>query len=269
MAKYLVKIVGLLLISLGWANFLYSQNEFQLQCQVETSAPFFMTDQLQQLYVVNEQNEVSKYTNNCQVQFTYNNNTLGIIGSLDVSNPLSPILYYPDFQVIILLDRTLSPSVEISLLEWDVAQVACVAASVDNKLWLYDEVAYVLKKVDQEGTVLLESNNLSLVLNQLPKPKQMIARGNYVYLNDPEQGILIFDQFGQYQKTLDFKGIESFQVQDDQLLLCRGEEVLVYHLRSFQTTQVQLPTLSSIKQVRLQKDLLYVLSEKGIHIYQF
>lgn len=267
-------IISLLLLLNGTIE--AQQDSVRLVQKLEGTFVRFETDHLQQLYTIDSRNEIRKYRPDGTIQFTYNNNKLGPIGSFDVSNPLNPLVFYPDLQTLILLDRTLSPVSEVSLLEWDIFQAGCMATSVDNKIWIYDEVRFILKKVDQEGNILLESNNLSLVLPQPPQAIQMQARLNQVYLNDPAQGILVFDQFGQYQKTLDFKEVDYFKVLGERLLLFHKGILQIYNQKNFQLLSFPLPFAAKaeekkqeVRQISIQKDRLYILDKEGIQVFRF
>ena len=254
-----------ILLLLSLPSFCLSQNT-EPPCQIKGAFVQFTTDQLQQVYTIDDKNEIKKFLPNCQEQFFYNNNRLGKIGSFDVSNPLHPMIFYPELQTLILLDRTLSPTAEVSLLNWDIIQASCAALAVDNNLWVYDEVAFILKKVNQEGKTMIESPNLSLVFNQPPKPIQILARDNFVYLNDPEQGIIIFDRFGQYQKTIDIKGVKQFELLNDQMVLSSEDGFWTYSFKRFQLQQLDIPILKDARQVSIQKGMLFFLNANGVSL---
>lgn len=245
------------------------QSAYSLKCSIPVETRFFTTDQLQNTYVVDADNQLLRFDANCEQQFQYNNNTLGELASVDVSNPLNIILFYPDFQTIVLLDRTLNFSGTVNLLDFDLLNVSCVASSVDNNIWLYDEAAFTLKKIDQKGTVIASSNDLSLELNRQPKPKQMIDRQNTIYMNDPEQGILIFNQYGQYQKTIPISDIASFQVLDNRIFYVKSGELFAFDLESSLTSPVNIPKESGpVLGIQIQKKRLYLHRSQTLAIYR-
>lgn len=247
-----------------------SDTSYTLIRSIPCAAKFFTTDKLQQTYLINAKNEVVKYNTSGTPIFRYNNNTLGRLHVVDATNPFNVLLYYPDYQTVITLDRTLNKTGEINLFDLDIINVQAIASSNDNNVWVYDDVSFKLKKINQNGQVLAESNDLSLLLGSAPQPAQIKARENWVYVNDPDMGILIFDAFAQYHKTLPFKNANYFQLIGDQLLYEQEGKLLNFNLKSLLTNPILLPTaLKAADQFSFQKNHFYVLKEKQLDVYSF
>jgi len=92
--------------------------DYTLLRTLEISSPVFTTDQLRNVYTVTKTNEVIKYTPSGQIQFRYNNNTLGNLAFIDATDPFNLLLFYPDFRRVILLDRTPKPLVSKGLINF-------------------------------------------------------------------------------------------------------------------------------------------------------
>jgi hypothetical protein len=201
-------------------------------------------DALGQLYVVTERNELIQYRADGTEGYRYNNNTLGKLAIIDPSNPFSLLLYYPDFQTIILLDRTLSEKGRIVLSDLNLLNIELVALANDNFIWVYDEADMQLKKLDQSGTINFTSDRLNLLLPAGPDPNQLLAGNNRLLLNDPALGVLLFDQFGRLESTLPIVGAESLQLMNDQTLIyLRMGKLFRYDLRALRESvlDLQLP----------------------------
>ncbi len=230
---------------------------------------FITIDKLQQLYAVTPSNEVIKYAPDGTERYRFSNNILGELTHIDATDPFNLLFFYADYQTIVTLDRTLNRTAMLNLLDIDALQVRAVGMSNDGNIWLYDPVRFRLKKVDRSGKVLAESQNLSLLLPQTPQPAQLVARDNWVYLNDPAQGILLFNNFGQFQKVMDIKGIERFQVVQNQLVFQRDGKLLAYDQRAFQTSSIPLPEGITVEeQLVWQKQRLYIRKADRIDVYQ-
>lgn len=231
---------------------------------------FFTTDKLQQIYAVTPSNEVIKYSVDGQELFRFNNNTLGKLGHIDATDPFNLLLFYPDFQIAITLDRTMSKTGEFNLQNLGIFNVQAMATSRDNDIWLYDELNFQLKKINRDGIVQSRSEDLNLLLGQAPDAQSIEARENFVYLNAPNLGLLVFDNFGNYHKTLPIKDIQWFQVLDKQLIYQSNEQMFVFHLKALTEAPLALPEgLSPKAQIRLQKNRLYVLSQTTLNVYTF
>ena len=262
-------IVYLLLLNLPFVH-AQQDSSYTLLRSMASEAKSFTTDKLQQSYLINSKNQITKYSAAGQEVFNYNNNTLGNLHVLDATNPFNLLLYYPDFQTVITLDRTLNETGEINLFDLDIINVPAIASSNDNNVWIYDDAAFKLKKIDQSGQVLVESDDLSLLLGQAPRPIQIKARENWVYMNDPDLGILIFDGFAQYHKQLDLKNVTSFQLIGEQLIYAQAGKYYNFNLKSFLTKPVLLPkNIKPEAQLSFQKNHLYVLYDGVLKVYRF
>ena len=147
-------------------------------------------------------------------------------------------------------------------------ELRAVAMARDNGLWLYDGGTQKLRNIDQEGRLLQESDNLSLLLGISPQPVKLVYRDNFVYAADPKEGILIFDNFAQYVQTLRLPDVIDFQLVDRRLLFQRDGEFYLFDLQAFSQTPLPLPEgVQGARQVRMEKDRLFVLREAGLEIY--
>lgn len=230
----------------------------------------FTTDNLQNIYVITPENEVVKFTPDGQEVFRYPNKTLGQVAFLDATNPFNLLLFLPEYQNVLMLDRTLNLIAQFNLFRFGLFQVNAVGMASDGHLWAYDETTFRLEKITSDGTVMVESGDLSLALGQTIQPNFLIEREQQVFLNDPNIGVLMFDVFGQYLKTIDIKGLSEFQIMDDQLIYCREGKLRSFHLSALLdrglSTPVQLP--QSCK-VRLGKQKLFVLEADTLKVYPF
>lgn len=271
--KTIFKFVLSSLLLLTFSSSAWSQIQdsiYQLLAEIPIASHSFTTDQLQQLYIATPENEIIKYSPDGKVLFRYNNNTLGEIGFIDASNPLNVLVYYPDFKTVINLDRTLNESGQINLFDLGVIDVNGIGRSSDNNLWLYDNTAFKLKKINRQGQTQIESDDLSLLLRKFLQPNCIKEVETLVYVNDPEHGIFIFDFYGQYMKLLAIKGLSDFQIVNEQLIYQQEGELHVFHLRTLLDRTVKLPkAIEEGDQLRIEKDKLYWGDTESIKVFQF
>lgn len=246
---------------------------YQLFTQIPVVSKFFTTDPLQQVYAVTPNNTVIKFvpsptTQSYQEQYRFSNNTLGELGYVDVTDPFNLLLYYPDYQIIVTLDRTLNQTGSFNLIDVGVVQARAVGMSNDGNIWVYDEVSFQLRQLSRTGEVLFESQNLSLILPKTPQPVQLIARENRVYLNDPQMGILVFNNFGQYLQLLPIQAITNFQILDNRLVYAQNGQLHGYDLYSLKTYIFPLPEgVAGEEQVQMQHERLFVVEKNAIKIF--
>jgi hypothetical protein len=254
-----------------------STNAYTLLFEIKTDAKDFTTDKLQNIYLLDAKNEIVKLTPEGKEQFRYPNTTLGEPSYLDATNPFNLLLYFSDFQNVVTLDRTLNLAGEINLQELGFFRVNALGMAGDGNLWIYDEVDFRLKKIGRDGRIILQSADLSLELRQGLRPNFLIERDQQVFLNDSEIGVLVFDVFGRYLKTIPIKGLEDFQVVGRELVFLENHQLQSFHLDAYLQSPLRLPAplansskdISEEKKVRLEKDRLYILEKGKLQVYQF
>ena len=105
------------------------------------------------------------------------------------------MLFYQQQQEIVLLDNTLSQTnkIELNFFEW--IDLACMS-NRDNAFWLYSITTQSLIKTDKNGKISNRFNNIGQLVKRNINPTQLLEYNNQVYLFDPNQGLFVFDLFG-------------------------------------------------------------------------
>lgn len=220
----------------------------------------FTTDNLGNIYTLTLDNQIVKYNPDGVEQFRYLNKTLGEPGLLDATNPFHLLLFYPQHQTVLTLDRTLTLSGQFNLLQMGFLGAKAVGMASDGHLWVYDETSFLLKKISAAGSVILESTDLSLATGKELHPVFLLERDQTVFLSDPAVGVLVFDAFGQYRKTIPLLGLSAFQVMDDQLVYFREGRLWSFHLTALLERPFSLPVeVEGAKKLAVSNGLLYVL----------
>lgn len=228
-----------MLLAQSWAT---SQIPSGLRFQISVNAKLIAADPLGKLYVVTPSNEVQQYAQDGSILYRYNNNTLGELTRIDATDPFQLMLYYEEYQTVVILDRTLNPLSAINLWEFGIRQPVAPAMSNDNVLWVYDHADFRLRKLDRQGNTLYDSGDLNIILDATPRPVEIVARHNLIVINDPDTGLLVFDNFGQYLQTLPLPGSSHIQLPDpDRILLYREDRWISYHIQVGKQTALDLP----------------------------
>lgn len=224
---------------------------FRLVQRVALTARFAATDNLGQLYFITDENAVEKYTADGQFLFRYSNNRLGSAAWLDVTNPMKVLVWYADFRTVVFLNRSLTELGALNLISAGSPEVRTVALAADGNLWLYDEVAFQLKKLTPDGTVLFESQALNLLQTERINLHTLRDDGEKVWASDPDIGILCFDVYGQYQQTLPWKGISAFVLAPGRLEYLSDGRFHLENLRTFQSASIPLPAAALEAEARV------------------
>lgn len=188
---------------------------------------------------------------------------------IDVRNPLKVIVYYPHFATVVVLNQALAPINSINLRNENIFNVQAVAASYDNYVWIFDEQDFKIKKITDQGKLLLESNDLRMMTNDLPAATQLIDADNQLFLYDPKKGLYRFDYYGAYVSQLPIKKWKNIVVENHRVFGFVGHSLLIYRLDNMQEQAYPLPaSIEAYRAIKIANGQMYVLTKKGLEIYQ-
>ncbi len=244
----------------------FAQSKFNLVAAIPVKADFFTTDKQGNTYIV-KANELSKYNKTGKLVYKYSNKTLGNIDFVDASNMLRLLVFYKNFSQLVFLDNTLTQSGEpVSLDKIGFQQTTLVCSSYNNGLWLYNQQNLELIRLDQTFQTTQQTGNLSILLNAPLQPSSLLEYDNKVYLNNSSTGILAFDIYGTYYKTIPLKNVQYFQPIGEQIYYLSKNEVKAYNIKTTEEIKFELP-LSEFNSFRIEMDILVLRSTDSITIY--
>ncbi len=228
----------------------------------------FSLDELGYLYLITNRNELIRYTPNLVEQYAYSNERLGSITSVDANNPLKLLLFYENYQTIIMLDNLLGDIGRYNLFDLGFNDVEAVGISNDNNVWLYDPIDYKLKKIDNTGKLLVESITMYNEGLEYIRPDFLVEKGNKVFLYDKNHGFYLFDNLGQYLYSIPMKEIDSYQVVSENMILFLKDEIIHNYDLVYKSQQTYKPiseyTKSDIDDVLFTKKYIYLRDGNGV-----
>ena len=228
-------------------------------------ARYFTTDPLDQIYLVLGRNTLMKCNDEGDSLFTYNEIHTGALRIVDAGNPLRIVLYYPDENKVTFLNTQLSSLAEINLNDMGFLQVNCVANSYDGGLWVYQQAAGLLVKLDAHYQ---EQQRISLYeTGENPAwPCTMTERDRFLYFSDTVSGIRKFDLYGYPITVYPYK-THSFQLISNILLYVSKDTLHAYQPERFSEKTLALPDAASILEVRMGRKYIYILRKESLDIY--
>lgn len=231
----------------------------------------FSIDNLGNIYVLTIDNQLKKYNVRGDSMGVFNDvRRFGKLTDIIAINPLRTLLYYKEFKTVIILDRLMNPVNRIDLRLLNLMQVKVVAPAYDNTIWIFDEQDARLKKIGEDGRVLLETADLRLVLDDAPSPQKIIDQDGLVYLYDAERGLYVFDYYGALKNKLAVPGLTDVQVLNQSLAGLRNGQLVVYQPTRLAMDSYELPQAVKVsKQVFISTVGLYALNETGIWLYPY
>lgn len=246
-------------------------NTFRLEKVIRGDIAAFTVDNLDNIYLLSSTNQVKKLNSNGDSVAVFNDvKKFGQASLIDVSNPLKILLYYRDFATIVALDRLLNIRNTIELRRSNILQVKAVGQSYDNKIWVYDEVENKLKKIDEDGRLLLETPDFRQLFGEAPAPQKIFDQDQFVYLYDSAQAVFVFDYYGALKNKILISGWQNFKVTGKYIFGSSGNKLFRYDIKTFRVDEWALPVeLDQSQTFNFSASRLYALKKDRIEIYSF
>ncbi len=224
---------------------------FHLVQKIAVKGEQISCDQLDNVYVVTNQNTILKYLPNGKVQAEYTEQRLGNC-RIDATNTARIIVFYPDFQRVVFLDARLTPigGLELNTLGWN--NINAVWAANDGNLWLYDLENSQIRKITPQGAILLEGEK-----NNLYRPIRTVHEDIHgLWITFVDNSIYLFDSYAnQIGLVATAKKIENEHLYEKKSFRQVDETISIKHYST---------TLPKLKEAALQHQQLFLLFEDNI-----
>jgi hypothetical protein len=229
----------------------------------------FSVDALGNVYILSKNDQLKKVDANGDSVAVFNAvKRYGQLYSIDVTNPLKILLYYKDFGTVLTLDRFLSVRNTLDLRRQNIFQAKAVGLAYDNNIWVFDEQDGKLKRLAEDGKLILQTNDLRLVFDTLPSPDFITDQDGLVYLYDINRGAYLFDYYGALKSRIPFTGWRDFMVAAKTMYGRRDNEILKYEPGSLVLKQINIPSaFQSATRIRVTQLKLYVLNNGVLSVY--
>lgn len=223
------------------------------------------TDPLGNTYVVKENNSLIRFNSKGDSTGLFNEIKKGKITQIDASNPLRVLLYYADYNQIVVMNNMMTQKNVIKLNSVGLNNIACIANSADGSIWLYDAVNGSLLKIDERLNIILNVNLRAIQENPLA-PSAMFENDRSLYITDTLDGIRKFDLFGFYNTSYHFKS-RDVQLIQNYFVYRVDSNLISYNIKTLNESYLHLPTSNDIKQVRIERELIYILRNETLDLY--
>jgi len=229
----------------------------------------FSVDNLENIYLLSTSNQLKKLNPNGDSISVFNDiKKFGEATLVDVSNPVKIVLYYKGFSTIAILDGMLNLKNTIDLRRKNIFNATAAGLSYDGKLWLYDDMDNVLKKLDDEGNILFKTADFRQIFDKVLAPVKIFDQNQYVYLYDSLQGIYVFDYYGSYKNKIDITGWKNLHITGKYIYGAVGNALYRYNISTFKYEELAIPSaLQGYRQLMLRGNKLFALSDSGLEIY--
>ena len=242
---------------------------FRFQKKINYPIASFAVNNLGELYIINTNNELKKLDENGDSVGVFNQLTkYGKLTYVNAQNPWRTILFYENFSNIVLIDKYLNVVTSINLRQQNIFGVKAITTSYDNNLWLFDEQENKLKKIDENGRMLLETVDFRQLFDSVPTPTQVLDRDGFVYLYDPKKGFYVFDHYGTFKNRLTFLKWRDPEINNKNIYGFDDNYFYRYNIGSLSLKQFPLPIdLKNYTSIKIVSNKIYLLKNSFLQVY--
>ncbi len=229
-------------------------------------------DNLGNIYLVTTSNQIIKLNDKYDSVASFNDTKhFGNISLIDVSNPLKILVYYKDFSTIVVLDRFFNVINTVDLRKKNLSEVNIIASSYDNNIWLFDEVAYKLKKIDDFGTVLQETVDLRMLFDfdKYVPMSYLKDIDRKLFLYNQQLGLIVLDYYGALKNKYSIPGLSSTHFHQQEFIgVDAKKNISTYDLKLLKTNKLKTNIKTSyFTKLIYSSSRLYALTTNSLIIY--
>ena len=239
--------------------------------EVDTAIKFTRIDGLQNLYIVTALNTVIKYDSLGHSISSQDLKNYGDIDGLDVTNPLQPVFFYSSSNVYVITDNNLYVISKVTIPYSTIGQFAVAAVSSNGDgTWFYDATDATIKELSPAQQLVTSTQDFSKFGIKELAPTYMIEKLPWLYVSVPNAGLLVFDNYGAYSKTLFLTGINHFQVFNNNIVYYADGKLNYYNLKTIELKTVTLPfSTDGITDVKVSSGKIWVQTKNSIKVYNY
>ena len=234
--------------------------------KIKASGSYFTTDALKNIYTIDSE-KITKFPvdKNYKETSYFSHDYFGKISSVDVSDPFKILIYYQEYNQIIFLDKNLSEigNIDLSEIEIEFSGTACL--SKNKGVWVFDSEASRIIHLNKHLKISLQTAPLSSFTETDIETIQ-ISEGNIgLVALIKDFGLLFFDEFGSYLRSLSIEKAEHFQLTDNKILIKTDKDLFIYNNKNFELNKLKTET-ENYKNIRIELDEIFLSKEDEIII---
>ncbi|MFV8376400.1 hypothetical protein [Flavobacterium sp. LB1P62] len=213
-------------------------------------------------YYTIKNNVFSKTKDNESIE--YKNISLGKITKVDLKNPLKIILFYENFNTVILLDNQLNEIQKINFSEHIIPIiVTATGIASQNQLWVYNSLN------QQIGLYDYLKNDYKAISTSFPESINYYQSDfNTFYWIDKKNNWFSCDIFGKITKKGEISDFDSIVIiNDHQFIVSKDSILLIEDIEKSQKFEIEILE-KTFKKFCYKDQILSIFTSEGITNYK-
>jgi len=261
--RYLFVLIIFLLVNVDSRS-----QEYQLKAEIPIPEGLFTTDPMGNVLVYHK-GDITKFSPLGMELARFSTREIGDISHVDASNPQKILVVFSDFSKAVILDAFLGRSASFDLTFDGIQLVKVICSSRESGFWYFDPAEKKLKKIDDQLNVTIEGTPLRQVTDEPVDPSLLYDSGNWLIMNAPDYGFLIYDRFGTYFKSLKPSGQGAFQAINDEILFKENDKMCSLNIKTGVHKHFILPENEANDTCRVEGQRIFLLQKNILKIFSF
>ncbi|MBK7390212.1 MAG: hypothetical protein KBH11_13075 [Bacteroidia bacterium] len=228
----------------------------------------FTTDPIGNIYLFS-QGDITKLDRTGKEAGKYSTREFGDISYVDASNPMKILVVFAAFSKAVILDAGMASNSTFDLNIQGAPFVKLICTSRSDGYWIFDPVAKKIKRINDQSGILQEGTELRQISEDPLEPVWIGDSGKWLLLNVPDYGILVFDSFGTYFKTLRPGTKGQIQASGDEVLYKEGDRIQQISISSGITKTFIIPENEASDEFRIEGNRLLISHQKNLTVYSY
>jgi hypothetical protein len=200
------------------------------------------------------------------LQNTYSQNFFGKITSVDVSNTFKILVFFKEFNIIIILDNNLSVINNLDLSLFEFSEIQQVCSSMQSGFWFYDNSEKRIFLLDEKFCIQQKSKYLGKYISE-SEVIELVEKKNKLYLGIKNKGVLIFDNNANFDNFVKFNLESSFSILSDSAFIYLDQESGEIRLKKIEESDLYIfDNFDDIKDFKINNSDKIVLTEDSLFI---
>lgn len=223
--------------------------------EVLNAAVFYGVDTFENTYYSTNN---TLYKKTATKTYQYTNWALGNISSVSIYNPLELVVFYKDFNSLVILDNTLNEIQKIAFLD---KNISLVSKAGKNELWLFNTDTQLLELYNYKTKTVKATSQPQSLLD----PKKLQGNTNNVWVKTKENQLIKFNIYGTEIGTVN-KKVDAFSVSKSDWIVFESNKEL--YLRSNNIEKLTLNQRLDIKRITIVDNKLYIFDDKVLFMFK-
>ncbi len=246
-----ILLLTLYVLFSNWSSFAFSQNDtlvLQKKINFENEIILSNIDSYGKIYICDKKGAIQRLDSLGNVELIFSPSSSIVPTNFNTKNPNQIFVFYQELQEWVILNRFLTEIERYKISEkiesnqyGEIGFVRLLVPSPNNTLWFFDESDFSLKNYDVMNKQIISQTPLGLILKDEDYPiSHLEFYQNQIFLGVKGQGILIFDNFGNYKTILEYPNWSSISFEKDFVIITDTKKIIKKYLYKNDIEEIQL-----------------------------